>query len=111
VSALAHDPWVLFPRAIAPQLHEHVTQLCREAGFTPTVVQESREVYTTVGLVGAGVGVTIVPDTVRRMSWKGVVYKPIPRASVRISLVRSIGPVRPVVDAFLAVARKTPARP
>jgi DNA-binding transcriptional LysR family regulator len=111
VSALAHDPWVLFPRAIAPQLHEHVTQLCREAGFTPKVVQESREVYTTVGLVGAGVGVTIVPDTVRRMSWKGVVYKPIPRAAVRISLVRSIGPVRPVVDAFLAVARKTPARP
>jgi len=110
LASLAHDPWVLFPRAIAPRLHEQVIRLCRQAGFTPNVVQESREVYTTVGLVGAGVGVTIVPETVRRMSRKGVVYKTIPRASVRLSMVRPSGPVRPVVEAFLAVARRLPAR-
>jgi len=110
LASLANDPWVLFPRAIAPRLHEQVIRLCRQAGFTPNVVQESREVYTTVGLVGAGVGVTIVPETVRRMSRQGVVYKTIPRASVRLSMVRPSGPVRPVVEAFLAVARKLPAR-
>lgn len=110
LASLAHDPWVLFPRAIAPRLHEQVIRLCRQAGFTPNVVQESREVYTTVGLVGAGVGVTIVPETVRRMLRHGVVYKSIPRASVRLSMVRPSGPVRPVVEAFLAVARKLPAR-
>lgn len=110
LASLAHDPWVLFPRAIAPRLHEQVIRLCRQAGFTPNVVQESREVYTTVGLVGAGVGVTIVPETVRRMSRTGVVYKSIPRASVRLSMVRRSGPVRPVVEAFLATARKLPAR-
>ena len=106
LATLANEPWVLFPRAIAPQLHEQVMRLCREAGFTPNVVQESREVYTTVGLVGAGVGVTIVPEAVQRMSWKGVAYKPIPRATVRLSMVRPSGPPRPVVEAFLAVARK-----
>jgi len=111
LSSLADDPWVLFPRAIAPQLYEQVVKLCREAGFTPNVVQESREVYTTVGLVGAGVGVTIVPETVRRMSWKGVVYKRIPRATVRLSMVRPSGPVRPVVDAFLTVVRKSAKQP
>ncbi len=111
VSALAAEPWVLFPRAIAPLLHEHVMQLCRTAGFSPRVVQESREVYTTVGLVGAGVGVTIVPATVQRMSWKGVVYKPIARAAVELSMVRASGAVRPVVEAFLAIARKRAARP
>ena len=85
-------------------------RLCQQAGFTPNVTQESREVYTTVGLVGAGVGVTIIPETVQRMSWTGVVYKPIPRASVRLSMVRPSGPVRPVVETFLAVARKAAAR-
>ncbi len=110
VSALAQEPWVLFPRAIAPLLHEAVMRLCRSAGFSPTVVQESREVYTTVGLVGAGVGVTIVPATVQRMSWKGVVYKPIARASVQLSMVRASGAVRPVVDRFLAVARSAAGR-
>jgi DNA-binding transcriptional LysR family regulator len=106
LSRLAGEPWVLFPRAIAPQLHEQVMRLCREAGFTPNVVQESREVYTTVGLVGAGVGVTIVPQAVQGMSWEGVAYKLIPRATVRLSMVRPSGPVRPVVEAFLAGARK-----
>ncbi len=110
VSALAREPWVLFPRAIAPLLHEVVMRLCRKAGFSPSVVQESREVYTTVGLVGAGVGVTIVPATVQRMSWKGVVYKPIARASVQLSMVRASGPARPVVDAFLTVARSEAVR-
>ncbi|HUU35040.1 MAG TPA: LysR substrate-binding domain-containing protein [Vicinamibacterales bacterium] len=110
VSALADEPWVLFPRAIAPLMHEAVMRLCRSAGFTPRVVQESREVYTTVGLVGAGVGVTIVPATVQRMSWKGVVYKPIARASVQLSMVRASGAVRPVVDAFLTVARSAALR-
>lgn len=109
LSALARDPFVLFPRTIAPSLHERVLQLCARAGFRPNVVQESREVYTTVGLVGAGVGVTIIPDTVRRMSWKGVVYKAIPRATVPIALMRPGGPVKPVVEAFLAIARKTPS--
>jgi DNA-binding transcriptional LysR family regulator len=86
-------------------------ELCRAAGFSPRVVQESREVYTTVGLVGAGVGVTIVPATVQRMSWKGVVYKPIAGAAVDLSMVRASGAVRPVVEAFLALARKRAARP
>ncbi len=110
LAALAADPWVLFPRSIAPQLHEQVLDLCRRAGFTPNVVQESREVYTTVGLVGAGVGVTIVPEAAQRMSWQGVVYKRIPRATVPLSLVRPAGAVRPVVEAFLAVARKAAGR-
>lgn len=109
LAALGAEPWVLFPRAIAPQLHDQVIALCRDAGFVPRVVQESREVYTTVGLVGAGVGVTIVPETVQRMSWTGVVYKPVPRATVPLSMVRPSGPMRPVVEAFLAVARS--ARP
>jgi len=61
LATLANEPWVLFPRSIAPQLHAQVLRLCHDAGFAPNVVQESREVYTTVGLVGAGVGVTIVP--------------------------------------------------
>lgn len=106
LAALADDPWVLFPRAIAPSFHDQVMALCREAGFTPRVVQESREVHTTVGLVGAGVGVTVIPETVRRMTGTDVVFKPLPRASLRLSMVRPAGPPRPVVGHFLEVARK-----
>lgn len=103
---LAGDPWVLFPRAIAPTFHDQVMALCRAAGFTPRVVQETREVHTTVGLVGAGIGVTIVPETVRRMTGVEVAFFPVPRAHIRLSMVRPAGTPRPVVEHFLAVARK-----
>lgn len=106
VAALAHDPWVLFPRAIAPLLHDHVLRLCQEAGFVPRVAQESRETYTTVGLVGAGVGVTIVPAGVSRMGWRRVVYKRIPKASTELSMVWPAGPSRPIVETLLAAARR-----
>lgn len=106
VAALANDPWVLFPRAIAPLLHDHVLRLCQEAGFVPRVAQESRETYTTVGLVGAGVGVTIVPAGVSRMGWRRVVYKRIPKASTELSMVWPAGPSRPIVETFLAAARR-----
>ena len=108
LSALADDPWVLFPRAIAPLLYEQVLLLCRKAGFTPRVVQESRETYTTVGLVGAGVGVTVVPAAVERMGWEGVVYKPIPKAFTQLGMAWAAGPVRPVVERFLSTARSAP---
>jgi DNA-binding transcriptional LysR family regulator len=108
--ALADEPWVLFPRAIAPQLHAQVLRLCGEAGFTPRVVQESREVSTTIGLVGAGVGVTIVPVAVQRMSWPDVVYRSLPRASIAISAVWRAGEAPRAVDALLALVRAR-ARP
>jgi DNA-binding transcriptional LysR family regulator len=111
LARLAGDPWVLFPRIIAPQLYDQVLGLCRDAGFVPHVVQESREVYTTVGLVGAGIGVTIVPQNIARMSWPDIVYHPIPRASVQLSIVRPSGAVRPVVRTFLDVVRATAERP
>ncbi|MGE3275708.1 MAG: LysR substrate-binding domain-containing protein [Vicinamibacterales bacterium] len=106
LSALAEEPWVLFPRVIAPEFHDQVLRLCRDAGFTPRVVQESREVHTTVGLVGAGIGVTIVPDTVRRMAGADVVYHPVPRAWVRLSIVRPSGTPRAVVQTFLDVVAR-----
>ncbi len=109
LAALAHDPWVLFPRAIAPLLYDHVLALCREAGFRPRVVQESRETYTTVGLVGAGVGVTVIPAGMARMGWRRVVYKSIPKASSVLSVISPAGPSRPIVETFLAAARREAA--
>ena len=106
VAALANDPWVLFPRAIAPLLYDHVIRLCQQAGFVPRVVQESRETYTTVGLVGAGVGVTIIPAGVSRMGWRRVAYKTIPKASTELSMIWPASPTRPIVETFLAAARR-----
>jgi len=109
LSALADDPWVLFPRVIAPLLYDHVLRLCRDAGYTPRVVQESRETYTTIGLVGAGVGVTVVPGGIAKMGGREVVFKPIPKARTEISMVWTAGTERPVVESFLNAVRQQSA--
>ena len=108
---LADEPFVLFPRELAPGLHAQVMALCAGAGFEPRVIQESRELYTTVSLVEAGVGVTLVPASIRKMGWTGVRYLPVRGVDTRIDMAWSTHPggrrpLRPVVAAFLALVRE-----
>lgn len=108
LAAYADAPFVLFPESIAPGLHAQVMALCRAAGFVPRVVQESRELYTTVSLVEAGVGVTLVPASIRKMGWAGVRYLPLAPpldAHTRVDLAWRPDRVRPVVEAFLGLVR------
>jgi DNA-binding transcriptional LysR family regulator len=107
LESLSEEPFVLFPQELAPGLHAQVMALCRRAGFVPRVVQETRELYTTVSLVEAGMGVTIVPASVAKMGWTSVRYLPIVSllARTRIAAAWRTDRDRPVIRSFLQVAR------
>jgi len=109
LSALADENFVLFPRDVAPGLHAQVFAVCKAAGFTPHVTQESRELYTTVSLVEAGMGVTIVPASVQKMGWTGVTYKsiPSPLAQSRIGMAWRADDRRAVTQAFVKLVLET----
>ena len=104
---VANEDFVLFPRDIAPGLYRHVLAVCAEAGVHPRIVQTSLELYTTVSLVEAGLGVTIIPESVRKMGWRGVRYYPIgsPAATTRIDAAWRTDNRSPVIPAFLEIAR------
>ena len=104
---VANEDFVLFPRDLAPGLHAHVLAVCAEAGVHPRIVQTSRELYTTVSLVEAGLGVTIIPASVRQMGWRGVRYYPIrsPAAATRIDAAWRSDNKSPILPAFLEIAR------
>jgi len=109
VCALAEEPFVLFPEELAPGLHAQVMAVCRASGFEPRVVQESRELYTTVSLVEAGLGVTLVPASIRKMGWEGVRYLPVSGVETRIDMAwreDAERPLRPVVASFLELVRE-----
>jgi DNA-binding transcriptional LysR family regulator len=61
LSALADEPFVLFPRAVGPGLYDQVVGLCHRAGFSPNIVFESGATATMVAMVEAGVGVSVLP--------------------------------------------------
>ena len=109
---VANEDFVLFPRDLAPGLYAHVLAVCAEAGVHPRIVQTSRELYTTVSLVEAGLGVTIIPASVRQMGWRGVRYYPIgsPSASTRIDAAWRSDNKSPILPAFLEISRRSEAR-
>ncbi len=69
------EPLVIFPRRIAPSLHDAVFGLYHGAGRLPQVGQEAIQMQTIVNLVSAGLGVAWVPDSVRQFQRPGVVYR------------------------------------
>ena len=108
---LAEEPFVHFPREVAPTLHDQVMALCRQAGFAPRVVQVAQEWLTIVGLVESGLGVSLAPASFRRLRWGGVRYVPLtPRGLLTtIALCRPRGAPSPTVDNFLRVVREVVA--
>ncbi|WP_329743032.1 LysR family transcriptional regulator [Dyella sp. A6] len=76
-AVLAQEPFVVFARSAGAGIHDHVIALCRQAGFTPRVTQEAREASTIVGLVAAGLGVSILPASCEHIRVEGVSYVPL----------------------------------
>ncbi|HEX2202358.1 MAG TPA: LysR substrate-binding domain-containing protein [Longimicrobium sp.] len=108
LATLAEEPFVHFPREVAPTLHDQVMALCRAAGFAPRVVQVAQEWLTIVGLVESGLGVSLAPASFRRLRWGGVRYVPLspPGSRTIVALCRARETISPTVDAFFAVARE-----
>ncbi|MFN8721636.1 MAG: LysR family transcriptional regulator [Rhodospirillales bacterium] len=103
---LADDPFVMFARTQASGLHADVLDLCRGAGFTPRIVQEIAPMHAVVGLVGAGLGVAVVPRSVRVLRFSTVVYRPFADAAVpsQIFMLHRSGGASPAAAAFVAFA-------
>ncbi len=87
VRSLANEPFILFPRAVAPGLYDPIIRLCLEAGFNPQVVQEAIQMQTIVSLVAAEMGVAIVPLSLQNLQRQGVLYKPLAESTPMVEIV------------------------
>ncbi|HEX8355165.1 MAG TPA: LysR substrate-binding domain-containing protein [Pyrinomonadaceae bacterium] len=107
LDALAGEPFVHFPRAVAPALYDQIADACQRAGFRPRVVQEAQEWLTILGLVEAGIGVSLVPASFCRLQWGGVRYKQLgpPREFTDVFLCRRSTPILPTVIPLIEIAR------
>lgn len=77
VADLAAEPFILHPRAIGTGLFDKVMTLCAAAGFAPRVAVEAHQMSTVVTLAAVGMGVSIVPEALRRLNTDGVAFRPI----------------------------------
>jgi len=77
--ALEDERFILFPRAVSPHYHDLITALCVEAGFSPLIRHEARLWQTVVTMIGFGMGIALVPGTLRRAENDKVSYVPLKR--------------------------------
>lgn len=105
--SLMSEPFVLFPRPLAPGLYDQIISLCHQGGFSPNVVQEAIQMQTIVSLVAAEIGIAIVPLSLQNLQRTGVVYKPLqePTPQASIALVWRREDTSPTVHRFLAIVR------
>ena len=109
---LASEPFILFPRPLAPHLYDAIVGLCSRAGFTPRIEQEAIQMQTIVSLVSAGLGIAIVPGSMRNLARAGICYVALgrPSAYVETGMAWRIDDGSPKLHAFreIAEATKTP---
>lgn len=77
LAVLAHEPLLLYPARPRPSYADHVLQVFRSHGLAPHVAMEANELQTAIGLVAAGVGVALVPQSVQRLHRDDVDYRPL----------------------------------
>jgi DNA-binding transcriptional LysR family regulator len=103
LSRLADAPFILFPRHMAPGLYDDVVGFCRRAGFIPRVEQEAVQMQTIISLVSAGLGVALIPASMRNLGRSGVVYRSLREKSplTEVLIAWRKGDNAPVLHRFL----------
>ena len=106
LAMLKDDPFLLFPREVAPTVYDTVVDACRKAGFEPLIGQVAPHFTSIVNLVAAELGVSIVPASMMQVRVTGIVYRRIAGQSptTRLALAYRRGETSPVVRNFIARA-------
>lgn len=110
LQALAQEPFILVRRPGAPGMYANIVAACQAAGFVPHIVHEVESMLTNLLLVAAGVGVTIVPASMRGIHGELITYLELRSHGLvaPITLLSRHDTRNPAVGNFLALARKAP---
>jgi DNA-binding transcriptional LysR family regulator len=111
VAMLAEEVFVL----VGPPgsgIHDRTVAACQAAGFTPRIGQIAPRITSTLGLIAAGLGVSMVPMSMQRIVMEGVAYRRlegpvIPRAI--LSLASRKGATSAILRRFAEATRRTAA--
>jgi LysR family transcriptional regulator, benzoate and cis,cis-muconate-responsive activator of ben and cat genes len=112
LAQLAREPFVLYPGNPRPSYADHILALFDAHGLSIKVAQWTNEMQTAIGLVGAGIGVTLVPASVQLLHRVDIGYTTLleSNATSPIILSRRIGDVTPGVTHCLGLIDELLAR-
>ncbi len=74
---LSDQPFILYRQADGPGVQDRLLAACRSAGFELNVTEEVPRLLSAVTLVAAGKGVSLLPQTLKCILNRDVVYRPL----------------------------------
>jgi DNA-binding transcriptional LysR family regulator len=104
----AEEPFILISNERAPTFRRHAVALCAKFGFHPKVIQDTSEVTTSLALVRAGLGVTLIPQSFGTAHITGVRLHELndPAASWAVSAAWRRDDTNPALKRFLELLRQ-----
>src|SRR5699024_12126318 len=104
VSELANEDIVGYPRGSS--VASVGSELTRQAGFRPRIVQEATETSTLIALVGAGLGAAFMPGSGSLPLNSSIVIRPLAEhITVGLSTAWKTGNDSPLLASFIELAR------
>ncbi|BED96193.1 LysR family transcriptional regulator [Escherichia fergusonii] len=77
LAELVKEPFVFFDPQVGTGLYDDILGLMRRYNLTPLITQEVGEAMTIIGLVAAGLGVSILPASFERVQLEEMCWLPI----------------------------------
>ncbi len=92
IADLATQGFIMYPPQAGTSIYRQLHVLCLQAGFTPETVQQAAEASTIIGLVAAGVGISVLPACFDRIQLAGVCYRQLADTQAVTSLLLAYQP-------------------
>ncbi|HZP29721.1 MAG TPA: LysR substrate-binding domain-containing protein [Acidimicrobiia bacterium] len=111
VAELQGEAMIVFPRDVAPAYYDvYMKALAADGGASRVLHPGSMQ--TNLGLVSAGLGVSLMPASIRNLRRAGVVYRPLapPAPVVEMAIAYRREEQAPVVPGFLRIVRRVVGR-
>ena len=107
IADLAEETFVLYPRTERPGLADTVIAACEKAGFAPKVKQYTPQLSSTINLVAAALGISIVPRSMRGLQPQAVTYRRLrdPKLTALLGVAHRSGESSAPVLRFVETAR------
>ena len=105
---LKREPFVWFPRPVAPPLHDRVLAACHGAGLTLNIVQEVNNPTTLLSLVAGGIGVTFTIGSAEKTKPDSVVLRTVDdlRVTAELSAIWRGDNKAPALQKFIEIVRQ-----
>ncbi|ABS75648.1 MULTISPECIES: acetoin biosynthesis transcriptional regulator AlsR [Bacillus] len=111
IQDLKNEPIITLSKETWPTLYLEFVNYCEQAGFKPKIVQEATEYQMVIGLVSAGIGVTFVPSSAKKLFNLEVAYRGINQVQLTAEWVIAYRKdnQNPILKHFLDIMNKRQA--